>query len=143
VKIPDLKTLSDSLAQLDPEADGFDLQADEIVMGLNSGLGEAVCQPFFEFFEAHPLSYAGAPGTFVHHIETYYPAYVPALTQSVTRRPSVNTILLVNRILNSSDCSPHTRDEFLQLLRVISTSHTCQSELVELASRFLHRHTQP
>jgi hypothetical protein len=139
--IPDLQTLRDLLTRLDPEADDFELQADQLVKGLKPEIAGAACQPFLEFFETHPLSYAGAPGTFVHHIETFYPSYVPALAQSVARRPSVNTILLVNRILNSSDCYPQTRDEFLQLLQTISTSQTYEQELVGLASRYLSRHT--
>ena len=140
--ISDLKTLSDMLVHLDPESDDFELQADELVIGLAPELGGAVCKSFFEFFEAHPLSYAGAPGTFIHHIETFYPSYVSELALSVEKRPSVNTILLMNRILNSSDCSPKTRDEFIQLLRNISNSRIYENELVELAMRYLRRHTK-
>ena len=139
----DLQTLSNILAGLDPEADGFELQADQLVIGLDPMLGDAVCQPIFKFFEDHPLSYAGAPGTFIHHIETFYPAYVPALMQSVDRCPSVNTLLMANRILNSRDCGPQLRSEFLRLLQSVSESQTCEPDLVEHASRYFHRHTNP
>lgn len=110
-------------------------------MALGPELGGSVCQPFLEFFEAHPLSYAGAPGTFVHHIETFYPSYIPALVQSVTRRPSLNGILLMNRVLNSPDCGKQTREEFLRLLQAVAASETYEKELVELAARYLSRHT--
>src|SRR5688572_17640856 len=138
----DLQILSDILAALDPEADDFELRSDDLVIGLDPALGDAVCQPFFKFFERHPLSYAGAPGTFIHHIETFYPAYVPALMQSVTQSPSVNTILMVNRILNSPDCGIQLRSELLELLQSISESQTCDPELVEHASRYLRRHAK-
>jgi len=138
----DLQTLTDLLAALDPEADDFEWQSDQLVMGLDPALGEAVCKPLFKFFEDHPLSYAGAPGTFVHHIETFYPAYVPALIQSVTQSPSVNTILMANRILNSPDCGTQLRSELLELLQSISESQTCDPELVEHASRYLRRHAK-
>jgi hypothetical protein len=139
--ISDLQTLGASLAQLDPEADDFDLQADQLVMGTDPLLGDSICQPIFEFFEAHPLSYAGAPGAFVHQIETFYPSYVPALIQSVRRRPSLNSLLMTNRILNSPDCVSPLRDELIGLLSLTASEQSWESELRELASKYLARHT--
>ena len=138
--ISDLQTLSASLADLGPEADDFDLRADQLVMSIDPMLGDAAYQPIFQFFETHPLSYAGAPGAFVHYIEAFYPFYVPALSQSVRQRPSLNTILMTNRILNSPDCSARLRDEMLALLRLTAEGQSLESDLTELASRYYARH---
>ena len=139
--ISDLQTLSASLAELDPEADDFVLQADQLVMSIDPLLGDTICQPIFQFFESHPLSYAGAPGVFVHYVETFYPAYIEALIQSVRARPSLNTILMTNRILNSSECIPPLRDELLAILRSTAGHQSWESELTELASKYHARHT--
>ena len=139
--ISDLQMLSASLADLDPEADDFDLQADQLVMSIDPLLGDTICRPIFEFFEAHPLSYAGAPGAFVHQIETFYPSYVPALIQSVRQRPSLNAILMTNRILNSPDCIGLLRDKLIALLSLTASEQNCESELTELASKYHARHT--
>lgn len=139
--ISDLQTLSASLADLDPEADDFNLQADQLVMSINPLLGDTICTAFFAFFEAHPLSYAGAPGAFIHHIETFYPSYVPALSQSVRQRPSLNTIWMTNRILNSPDCIAPLRDELIALLRFTAAEQSWESDLTELASEYYARHT--
>jgi hypothetical protein len=139
--ISDLQTLSASLADLDPEADDFVLRADQLVMSIDPLLGDRVCQPIFHFFECHPLSYAGAPGAFVHYVETFYPSYVPALIQSVRQRPSLNTILMTNRILNSPDCITPLREDLIALLGLTASEQSCASELTELASKYHARHT--
>jgi hypothetical protein len=139
--ISDLQTLSASLADLDPEADDFDLRADQLVMSIDPLLGDTICQPIFQFFESHPLSYAGAPGAFVHYVETFYPSYVPALIHSVRQRPSLNTILMTNRILNSSDCTPPLRDELLAILSSTAEDQSWESDLTELASEYHARHS--
>jgi hypothetical protein len=138
--ISDLQMLRSLLSQLDPEADDFDLLADKLVMNLNPALGCDVCQAFFEFFEANPLSYAGAPGVFVHHIETFYPSYVVSLVDSVNRRPSLNGILMMNRVLNSSDCDSEVREQFHRVLRSVATNQSWEPKLIELSSRYLQRH---
>lgn len=104
-------------------------------------LGDTICQPIFAFFEDHPVSYAGAPGALVHYIESFYPSYVPALLQSVLQRPSLNTILMTNRILNSSDCTAPLREELLIVLRLTAEDQRWESELAEIASKYYTRHT--
>ena len=53
----------------------------------------------FRWFEAHWESDVGSPGPFVHFIEED-PDYVQPLEESLRRRPTRQTVLMVNRIAN-------------------------------------------
>src|SRR5262245_39945473 len=55
----------------------------------------------FEFFERFPNADHGSPGPLVHLIERFVPAYLAELVLSVERRPTLPTLWMLNRVLNS------------------------------------------
>ena len=80
------------------------------------------------------------PGTLVHVMADYFPNYVEALIESVTRMPSVNTVLMINRILNSGDTDDVLRNRLIRLLRDVLANNQCLPDIRDDASRYLDRH---
>lgn len=129
------------LKRLDPYADDFVIQTDELVEGLSPEIANAVFPAVFEFFEAAPDADCGAPGTLVHLVEHYYPNYLAALKDSVRRRPSYNGVLMINRILNS-DLDRAERFELMEILRATVTDQDAPEEVIEMTERFIARREQ-
>ena len=127
--------------RLDPYADEFVIQADELVSTLSPEIAESVFPAVFEFFEAAPDADCGAPGTLVHHVEHYYPNYVTELKESVRRKPSYNGVLMINRILNS-DLNETDRSQLMEILRDAVTCQSAPDVVTELAERFIKRREQ-
>ena len=126
---------------LDPYADEFVIQADELVEHLSPEIADSIYPAVFEFFEATPDADCGAPGTLVHHVEEFYPHYLPALKQSVRRKPSYNGVLMINRILNS-DMDETERSELMQILRATVVESSAPDEVIEMVERFIRRREQ-
>jgi hypothetical protein len=126
------------ISALDPEQVDFVLRADDLVAALSQEIAPLVYEPILRFFEAHPRADCGAPGTFVHHVEDYYPNYVVALRQSVSRAPSYNGVLMLNRILNSK-ISDAERVEYLAILRSVISNASAPDTVRSMAKRFLDR----
>jgi hypothetical protein len=87
----------------------------------------------FRFFERYPEADFGSPGPLVHFLEAQR-EYQGALIASIRRRPMLNTVLMVNRILNSK-LSMERREFFLDLLLSVLTnpqSDECVNEVAEL-----------
>jgi hypothetical protein len=130
-----------ALPDLDPSNDDFVLQTDELVANLAENIQDAIYDAILRFFERHPEADCGAPGTLVHHIESYYPNYVRSLRESVRRAPSYNGVLLINRILNSN-ISESDRQEYLTLLRSVMNEERTPDTVRDMAGRYLHRQEQ-
>lgn len=62
---------------------------------------ELAFEPIFHLFEKYPLTDFGMPGTFVHTLETFTGYYENYLFESLKRRPTPITILMLNRIINA------------------------------------------
>lgn len=125
------------LMRLDPYADEFVIDADELVEALSPEIADSV----FEFFEAAPDADCGAPGTLVHHVEQYYPNYLPGLKESARRKPSYNGVLMINRILNS-DLSKAERAELMEILQAVVADQSAPDEVIEMAEGFVKRREQ-
>ena len=80
----------------------------------------SVVPHIFAFFEAHPEADFGLPGPLVHLLEKQ-PDYEEQLIESVSRKPIVNTVSMINRILNSN-ISSQKRAVLLDLLRSVETN---------------------
>ena len=124
------------LSKLDPQKDEFVLLVDDLIEDYNQEEHESFIPAIFRFFESHPIEDMGAPGTLVHLTEDYYPNYLPLLLESLKRRPSYNSILMSNRILNSK-ITDDLRTELLEHLTAISTDQNLEPELINEASEFL------
>lgn len=129
------------LMQLDPLADEFVVDADELLEDLSPEIADAVYPVIFEFFEATPEADCGAPGSLVHHVEHFYPNYLAELKDSVRRAPSYNGVLMINRILNSDLSSPE-RNELMEILAAISAKADAPEEVARMAERFIGRRRQ-
>ena len=138
--IDSVTVFSDRLNQLDPDDDAFVLHVDELVDETSPATLEVVYPAIFRFFEAHPENDCGIPGTLVHMMEEYYPNYVDELIESVRRVPSTNTVLMVNRILNSN-VHGDLRDRLIGCLRAACTHKNASSLVQEEAQGYLERHT--
>src|SRR5258708_6628507 len=64
-------------------------------------VGLECIQPILRFMEEHPHLEYGVPGPLVHFIETFCPIaqkeYEKKLIESVTRRPTMLTVWMLNR----------------------------------------------
>ena len=136
----DLDTFAERLQILDPESDDFVLQVDVLVEDLDPGLGAAVAPSILAYFEAHPNSDMGAPGTLIHYLESFYPSYVDALMESLSRKPSLNAVLMINRILNSPDIASRLRAELTRALEAAALS-AAHDVVRDLADKYYRRHT--
>ncbi len=138
--IETLEVFSERLNRLDPDDDAFVLHVDDLVENTTPAILELAYPSIFRFFEAHPENDCGMPGTLVHMMEDYYPNYVDELVESVSRMPSANAVLMVNRILNS-DVDEKLRNRLIQCLRDACTHKNSSSLIQEEAHRYLDRHT--
>ncbi len=136
MKMSKVETFESILMTFDPQDDDFLLRVDDLVEEFSEDF-EPLIPSIFKFFERNPMDDCGAPGTLVHLIEEFYPNYVPALLESLRRRPSYHTILMLNRILNS-EISSEQRTEFTGILNHIKNNEFVESELREEAADFLY-----
>ncbi len=90
----------------------------------------------FKVFESFPDANFGSPGPYVHFIEKFYPNYLEILKDSIRRRPTMQTIWMVNRILNS-DLSVKTRNELLNILKSVLKNSSANEFEREQAKEFL------
>jgi hypothetical protein len=76
---------------------------------------ERAVPEMFALMERLPDTDLGSPGALVHTLERWRGSYEEDLVLSVARCPSVLSVWMVNRILNS-DLSPVARQRYLALL---------------------------
>ena len=84
--------------------------------------------------EENPNLDFGVPGPAVHFVEKFFQkGYEELLLESVNRRPTIHTLWMLNRIINS----PALKDKYLSALESISENEN-ESDLVrEEARKFL------
>ena len=74
----------------------------------------AFVEPILRLFEAHPDTYFGAPGPLVHFVEKFYRhGYEAILCSSFSRRPTRQTALMLNRLINGS--SGVQKEEYVEM----------------------------
>ncbi len=130
----------DRLNDLDFVDDAFVLHVDDLVEQTSPSVLENAYPFIFRFFELHPDDDCGLPGTLVHMMEDHYPNYVDKLVESIARTPSTNTVLMVNRILNS-DIDDDLRKRLIQCLQGVPQHSSTSTHVKEEAERYLERHT--
>jgi len=114
---------------------------DELIESIDVKDHEKLIPSIFKFFETYPLDDCGAPGSLVHLTESYYPSYKALLFNSLQKQPSVNTILMVNRILNSA-LSDIERNEYLSLLKSVASNDNVATELKNEAKDYIDYQTE-
>ncbi|QMU26596.1 hypothetical protein [Adhaeribacter radiodurans] len=94
-----------------------------------------VIPSLFELMENYPDVDFGAPGTIVHTLETFDGQYEEQLYLSLKREPTVLSVLMLNRIINSLS-DPKEKNENIELLRQISISDNINENAKEEARSF-------
>ncbi len=141
--ITDLNSLRAVLAEIDAYDDDIQGLSCDLLEQFNPSLGAAVCPVLFAFFEAHPGADVGTPGPFIHHIESFYPDYLPELRASLSRTPSRPAVTMLHRLLNSADLADALRAELMtDLSRMVHDEH-CDDAVADLASFTLEHHPLP
>lgn len=102
---------------------------------------QGVIPNIFEYFERFPHANHGSPGPLVHFIERYYPEYVDTLIESIERKPTMHTIWMINRILNSS-LTEEKRTKLMNLLEAASKHSLADEMIKEEAEGFIKHQKQ-
>ena len=91
------------------------------------------------FMEENPGLDLGAPGPLVHFVEKFHGVgYEEKLLRSLSRRPTMYTVWMLNRVLNSTKDS-RARDHLLDALRAAQNHPMVDDQTRKQASRFLAR----
>jgi hypothetical protein len=81
-----------------------------------SAAGLDAVDSILEFMEENPDVDYGTPGALVHFVERFYrKGYDEKLVESVRRKPTHNTVWMLNRLINGAK----TREARQQLVRVM------------------------
>ncbi len=70
---------------------------------LSNPCPEKAINPFLILIEKNSTADLGSPGPIVHFLEKFIGSYEKCLYQSLERKPSLLTIWILNRILNSAE----------------------------------------
>ena len=115
----ELQTLIDEAS-----AEGADLGSVEVIL---------------RFMEENPELDLGAPGPLVHFVERFHGAgYEDKLLRSLSRRPTVHTVWMLNRVLNGTKES-RERDRLIDALRAAQNHPMVDEQTKQQAARFLAR----
>lgn len=117
------------------DTDDFEYEADKCIEQLeNMNTGIESVKELFELIERHPLSDFGGPGSIVYYLEQFFgKGYEGLLEESINRKPTVVTILMLNRLINGNDDA----DKYLSLMKTVSERTDTENEIKELANEFL------
>lgn len=96
---------------------------------------EKTIPEMFAVMERLSESDLGSPGPLVHTLETFT-GYQEELVKSVRRRPTVLSVWMINRILNT-DLASDVRRDFMALLRDAEVHPEATSEAREQARDFI------
>lgn len=84
----------------------------------------------FELIENNPNLYFGNPGAIVHFMELYYKkGYEDLLLKSVTKCPTMQTIFMINRIIN--DPKLEEREKYINALKTLLCKNCIEKEIKE------------
>ena len=99
-------------------------------------LGVSAVEPLLLFMERHPLSDFGMPGAIVHYVEQFYKnGYEDLLIASVTRRPTLHTVWMINRIKNAGENS----NKYEKILNDILEKQDMEEEIKNSVKEFLSK----
>jgi hypothetical protein len=138
--IDSVSEFADRLNRFNPNDDAFVLRVDELVDQTSPATLRIAYPAIFRFFETHPENDCGMPGTLVHMMEDHYPNYVDELIESIGRTPATNTVLMVNRILNSG-IDDALRCRLIECLQTAIENESASRLVVEESKGYLERHT--
>jgi len=91
----------------------------------------------FEFFSLNRDEDLGNPGPLVHLLEKHYPMYVTELINVLKTDPTYYTIFMLNRFLSLKELGEKRYNEYLSILKNISTEPSIDDDVAQLAKELL------
>ena len=100
------------------DSDDFEVIMTECMQDIESDYNEPdSIEPLLQLMERQPLTDFGSPGPIVHFVERFYKkGYEEKLISSLKRMPALQTVWMLNRIINGTD----NPEAYLSLLKQIS-----------------------
>jgi hypothetical protein len=96
-------------------------------------------EPILRFMEEHPTLDYGMPGPLVHFIEGFYlKGYEEKLIESVSRKPTMMTVWMLNRVLNGTE-EPAKRQPLVRTMRLAASNPEANRATLERIQGFLER----
>ena len=87
------------------------------------------------FMEEHPDIDYGMPGPLVHYVERYFlRGYEQLLYDSIKRKPTIHTLWMLNRILNSPKLDES--EKYISLMREVSNDKNIDESLRNEAKEY-------
>ena len=137
-----LQTLDASKFDLDNEdADGKQKLSELTDASLLLPSPERIIPELFKVIERLPDSDLGSPGPIVHTLEKMRGSYEAHLLESVRGHPTVLSVWMVNRILNTA-LSPESRGVWMAVLEDASKHSLANEETRESALNFIDHQKQ-
>ncbi|HEY3448188.1 MAG TPA: hypothetical protein VGK67_17665 [Myxococcales bacterium] len=133
----DAKALLDHLKRA-AKARDFAAASEAVVAELESSkLGMKAMPTILEFMEAHPDLDFGCPGALTHFVETFFrKGYEEQLIASIRRRPTAQTVWMLNRVINGTKAA-RTRADLLKAMRKAESSTSASAAARAQAAHFL------
>jgi hypothetical protein len=133
--------VAEKLRQAPVGLDDYTHYLEDVVRGVEELDDEAtVFTEAFRFMERNSHAHLGMPGPLVHFLERFYPRYIEALKASVLRVPTMHTLWMLNRMLNSR-LEGEARDSLKAALGAVSMNLSIEPAIREQAEYFLHLHS--
>lgn len=136
--MPDSITVfSNRLNQLDPfDKVNFLGDLEELLTQSSAETLRMAHKTIFQFFEDYPETQLLGP--FLHVLDDHYPDYLEELVESVDRKPSTSTLLMVNRHLNEGH-DDATRDRLMTCLLTASQQGAVSQMIRDEAAGYFER----
>src|SRR5215469_979883 len=86
------------------DLDDFEWQSNALVeQWESSNVGFEAVEPILRFMEEHSSIEFGTPGALVHFVEKFYKkGYDEKLLESISRKPTLHTAWMLNRLINGA-----------------------------------------
>jgi hypothetical protein len=99
-------------------------------------VGSKAVVPILELMERYPLVDFGNPGALVHFVEQFDSVeYDTVLARSVQKSPTLHTLWMLNRILNSAN--EQEEEKYIEILEAVADNKAIPKEISERAEFFL------
>jgi hypothetical protein len=121
-------------------ADDFDAASAPLADAWSSaGAGLETVEPILRFMEEHPTIDFGMPGPLVPFVERFYrKGYEEKLIESIQRRPTAQTVLMLNRLINGAE-APDARQRLIATMERARLNPQVDDLALEKMDRFLER----
>lgn len=118
-------------------SDDFWSYEDNIVGELSENYSvDELLEPVFKLMEKYPLIDWGMPGAIVHFLESAENGlYSEYLLDSLNRQPTMHTVWMLNRQLNSVDETE--KSKYTDVMRKIAVNNALPDEIKNSAESFL------